>query len=630
MSFSLASVKLSGNPDTSGWSQTFEYKPSDHDKLAKRGYLFVLISTSLQGEGLDKVVVGREIISRVNEEYFGKLEEEPLIALRKALKKVISEFITLGDIEIAAASFLEDRVFVAVGGGSAFYLFRNGGFFKIIESKEGEVVSASGGLQDKDIFVFGTKVFFQSFLRSEIKAVLQNGNLDAVSQVLASHIHSKDQEGRLGAIVLSLSKNLKEGNLRNMFQEEITNEINLNGANLIGEKTAPPKSESNFFGNLKKRFVKNIYLKGEGYDNFPKAYKKTSFLVGILLLVLLFTSVFFGIREKRIADIKSSYEEKLKIAEHELQESYNLYFLNPQRSRELFSQARSRVLGISSLKINDSKYNELVERVKEGEEKILGQYKVTAQLFVDLTIFSEGFEIDDLAVSSGIAYLLDEEDQKIIKVDLSKKSTETFAGPAKVGKSWKLAAYSGRVFVLGEEGLFEIGDERVKIDQTVDKDSLISSYAGNIYLLDRVDSNIYRYSSDGFNFGTKKKWLKDDLDLNLADARILVIDGSLWVVKDKKDIFKFSLGNLSSFEMSGIFPEVEEITDFYTNERCENLYFWEKGKERVVVTTKGGEYKAQYLVEGVKDIQRLIVLEEEKKLFLLSKEKIFYFDLKHF
>ena len=69
----VAPAKLTGNPDPSGWAQVHEFLPQEEDKLLARGQLFAVISTTRHEEGVDSVVAGRELLSRLHKEYFGEI-----------------------------------------------------------------------------------------------------------------------------------------------------------------------------------------------------------------------------------------------------------------------------------------------------------------------------------------------------------------------------------------------------------------------------------------------------------------------------------------------------------------------------------------------------------------------------
>src|SRR3989344_5088828 len=123
MSFQIVSSKVTGKPDRGGWSQVYDFKPAGEVKLKKLGHFFALISTHASrdqpggmdsgGHGdIDNVIVGREILARLHEEYFGKYPDnfsasldsdvKPLLLIKNAVGSVMSEFSEMEGVEIAA------------------------------------------------------------------------------------------------------------------------------------------------------------------------------------------------------------------------------------------------------------------------------------------------------------------------------------------------------------------------------------------------------------------------------------------------------------------------------------------------------------------------------------------------
>jgi len=72
-----------------------------------------------------------------------------------------------------------------------------------------------------------------------------------------------------------------------------------------------------------------------------------------------------------------------------------------------------------------------------------------------------------------------------------------------------------------------------------------------------------------------------------------------------------------------------EITSFYTNESLKYIYFLDRDSKRIVVVVKDGEYKAQYVSDEIGNSRGLVVSEEERKIILLTSDKLFSIDLKH-
>lgn len=110
MSFLVTSIKITGTPGASGWSQVHEFKPDDPEKLNQRGHLFAVVAAAPQA--------GRELILRIQEEYFGALKTTAFYALKSTVQKVTDEFAKKEEeVEVAAAVVLKEVVYSAAGGG---------------------------------------------------------------------------------------------------------------------------------------------------------------------------------------------------------------------------------------------------------------------------------------------------------------------------------------------------------------------------------------------------------------------------------------------------------------------------------------------------------------------------------
>ena len=98
---------------------------------------------------------------------------------------------------------------------------------------------------------------------------------------------------------------------------------------------------------------------------------------------------------------------------------------------------------------------------------------------------------------------------------------------------------------------------------------------------------------------------------------------------EKGQILKFSLGLPRPFSLTGVFPVVGKSLAIYTDDQLENLYILDNENERVVVVTKDGEYKAQYISSDIRESKGLVVSEKEKKIILLNSDKLLSIELEH-
>lgn len=303
--------------------------------------------------------------------------------------------------------------------------------------------------------------------------------------------------------------------------------------------------------------------------------KKTTLSVGIILLVILIASIGFGAKQK------AAKEKAEKMARVE-------------------QEARAR------------------------EEA--GFFEGKPELFLDLTLLSAGFKGDILSASGGNLYTLDKNSKKVIGIEIANKKSKVVAGHGKLNEAFDLASYEDRVFVLDSEGIKEINED---LTEAVKKDwgneALIYAFAGNLYVLDKEGGAIYRYAGSDGNFGSKQNWLASGTKPDFTKAKAWTFDGAVYVLVDNR-ILKFSRGSPQVFSLPA---EILSMTSLYTDEENQFLYILDRENGKVWVLEKDGKFKAQYSAEEIKNAVGLIASEAEKKIILLTGEKLISLEMRH-
>lgn len=633
MPFEAISSRLTGTPSEWVWTQTHEFRPSDEPKFRKRGRLFAIISlrrpAGSRKEGIiDNVDLGREVLLRLNEEYFGDLSKEGLEGLKNAVSRVWNEFNKEGvDLEIIAASIVGRAIYSALAGGGGFWVFRNSRVARILENGEG-IVAASGYPKHGDTLVLGTRSFFRLFSEGVIREALIERDIQRAIEFFAPKVHSQGLAD-VGLVLIRLT-DPEVGDIG--MAERVLEKRNGVPVNYlqrkIGEKSEVKKKALSVLSRF--GFERKLYVRGFGETSERGRRGRVSAFVGVILIVLLLLSIFFGIRRKKEKERLEVYNSEIAKAEHLLDEAVRLYSLNPSQAREIFTEAKTIIYKLQEEGINDPKIDSLKKFFLERQETLLAEYQVKAEEFLDLTLISSGFKGKKIAWYSDHLYILDERGERIVSVEVGSKRSSIAAGPSQIRNAQNFAVYADKIFFINDDGLFEI--EGKKISQISEKDwfgqPLIEVYAGNIYLLERDSSAIWRYTGGEAGFAAKKNWLAEGQGLDLTESVDWGIDGSIWVVKDGL-ILKFSLGSSQDYAIKGVTPPIEKIDAIFVGEDADGVYILENSKKRVVLVSKGGEYKAQYYLEGLDSAFDLVVFGKEKKMILLGGEKLYSVELKH-
>lgn len=587
------SAKTVGISDTSGWPQAYEFRPGNPEETKKRGSLFVVS---------DSKTLELRLTTRLREEYFGDLLQKPFNALKTAVEKTVLESKELGEsLEIAVCSFVGGVVYSVASGGAKVFIYRSGSLAKILESEGMHVVEASGYPERGDVALLVTRGFYGK--------IPQDIMVSSLNGTLKEAVDSFNSRGGVGAVLIKFNERSFVVNppvFKKGFKEKISKFIRT-----INDKI--PKN--------------NIYIKPDVVNDFTTQNKKLTFSVAVVLLVVLTVSIVFGIRQKKVNDLKRKYAPILSAAKKEVDDAINLSSVSPDKSRELFVDSEAKLKEIDALKIKEPEIEDLRRKISDSRSAILGEYAVTPELFLDLSLLSSGFKGDVLSSSGGNVFILDKGGKRIIGVAIDNKKSKVVAGPSVIDEVRDLASYEDRVFILSPDGIYEVGNTKTKVVEKIwSEDVLIRVFAGNMYVLNKTGNMIYRYAGSGNAFGDKQDWLSASARVDFSDAVQWGIDGSVYVLFPNSKIQKFSLGSPHNFNLSGIIPEIGKIDAIYADADNQYVYLLDRAGKRVVVTNKNGKYKAQYIGDQIGDVVSLVVSESEKKIIFLTGERLMSID----
>jgi len=226
--------------------------------------------------------------------------------------------------------------------------------------------------------------------------------------------------------------------------------------------------------------------------------------------------------------------------------------------------------------------------------------------------------------------ILDANKEKVYLLDTEKKSNVVYELKQSGGKL--MTAFAGKIVVFTEKGIAEVDTKNKSVSIKINKDEEwkevvgLASFNGNLYLLDKGASDIWRYLASGEGYGTRKSWFVGSPP-DFSGAISMTIDGAVWVL-EKDKISKFNLSQPESFSLTKMPESFDNPTKIYTSIDDQNLYVLDKGRGKIYEIAKNGEYKASYVWEGIKEASDLVAVESAKKIFLLSGTKIYEIGMK--
>ena len=605
--YTVETAKIVGTPSGGFWSQIHTFFPEDKDKKEKRGDLLVVLVVGGTVEGIEAVAEGREILGRLHEEYYGNLEGSAFERLGKTVEKVSGEY---KGLEVIAASLLGRALFLAIFGQGKVLLKRKGEM-GIVLAGEGSLRTASGFLEEGDKLVLGSDSFFRTISSGVLNAALESNSVSETVETLAPIILGHEDMADAAAVLAAVKKKEEE----TVRSETVINEVEL-------EPELPPKPPS-----LITKFVSHLKIPPRKFLFIRRAEakkKKILFVVALCFLGILTVSFFFGLRRKASGNKQAKLKEAISLAEEKFREGKEVYLLKPAEGKLLIEEAKKIVEQGLSLDTENQELLLLSEQMSKvlaevGEEISLGEMPV----FMDLNLMTEGGSGISFSLFGQKLAILDGEKKKVYLLDIERKSKKVVDGPPQ----GKLIASDEKIYVWGEEGISEVKLKENTASLLIEKDENwkeiigFSVFGGNLYLLDKRSNAIWRYLATEAGFGPRKNWFVGGTP-DLSSAVSLAIDGSIWILK-KEGLAKFTLGRGEDFSLTKMPESFSEPAKIYTAKDLQNLYVLDKGRKKIFVIAKNGEFKTAYFCEDLKEASDLVAVESAKKIFILSGTKIF-------
>lgn len=619
-------AKIVGLPSSGSWAQIHSFAAQEKEKQESHGELIAVIVLKNVSGALSAVEIGREVLARLHEEYFGREEGTVLDRISAALKKISKEFSSL-EPEITASVLWKDYVYLCGLGGGAVFLYREGKLAKLLGREQEETVCVSGKVLAGDVFLSGTEGISLVLKNSEVlKSLSEGASSQELADVIAPLVHKTGQAGVAAAVV-----GITEA------EERVEEEILSIDAQKGGKKRTGMGKDL-FVGRVGRRLQKFIFtlaakLPEKGvYVKKPGSGRRTAVSVGVILILLFSASIFFGIRQKGLKQYMSSYKDRLLQAESFYSDSILQKDVNLPASRELFVKSEGLVKELEREGVKDKRLDSLKQKLVNERGLILGIIEAKPAVFYDLALLRSGVSATELVLYEETLAVLDSGESRILSVSTDGKQAAAVSGKEKLGNTKAVTLYSGRYFSFSEKGVVEsdlrgAGKVVISPDQELGEVSKMAAFGGNLYLFS-ISGEIWRYPTVEGGFGTKQRWLGKGVAPESAQGVDAAIDGSIWVLSKEGKIAKFTRGAPDNFRIMGMDGQFNNPTALYTNENLDSLFVLDRENRRVVEIGKDGAYRKQYLLEEIGKARDMAVSKKARKIFLLIGTKILEIPLK--
>jgi len=621
----LELAKIVGIPSSTSWSGVHTFFPEDPEKMAKRGKLVAVVSLQSVEPGIESVALGREILGRLHEEYFGNLEGGVLERLNASLLKIKEEWPTT---EVTVGVFLsaeEKNVFYLGVLGAGKVLIKRGGLLVelLAGEEEGRIKVGSGLAKEKDVFLIGNKSFFEVISEGTVRASLNLETPQEIVESLAPMVLGRKETAQIAAVVCSL------------FADTLDEIVPLSPLEtIVEEEEAKLPAKESFFKRIKMFFFplrQKIYFRAERQKT---GGRKKTFFVALIFLLLFLGILVLGVNKKRNTEKELRFKQLFSQAEEKYNKAKGVIDSDIDLARLSLEEANNLLGEAEKIKIRKDEVIFLREKVKELLNRTQKDYNLgEIPVFFDLGLLKPQAKATAISRIGSQLIVLDNQNASLYFLDLEKKSSFFFSNE-NLKKAQLLASSSRLIYFLNEKGIFkvEIKEKKVSLiipaSESWGKIVSLAVFADNLYLLDGQNKKIWQYPKKEDGFGALREWLSPGVFLENEPVS-LAIDGFLWILDKEGNISKFVKGKKDRFEIKGV-PKKDllKLKSFYLDGETQNLYLFDSENKKLVVLDKNGLFKSSYSWSGAPEGAEFIdVWEKGKKAILVKDGFVFSFDI---
>ncbi|MDD5749378.1 MAG: hypothetical protein PHO91_01160 [Patescibacteria group bacterium] len=376
--------------------------------------------------------------------------------------------------------------------------------------------------------------------------------------------------------------------------------------------------------------IKEITEKKYNWWQALSLAKKISLIMLFVFVLAFIQSLVFLTQDKDIKNRAEAYQEALTMIEmkYEEVEAKLIYKDEPGAEKTLLEIEQI----IDNLKAASPQQQAEINSLKENLFYKLNRVRRIHVVASPLSLFDLGEIKNTLSLEqkNGLFYLL--ADQGIYLLGEDKPELIYSLPDDQIALSMTDWPDTNRIILessslSGEKSLqiFDLTNKRllgnVRLAPENQNFRDLAIYNNNLYTLDQLAKQIFRYGASGQNFGTGQRWLTENYDLSQANS--LAIDGSIYILENSGQIKNFLRGRSNEFNYHLPHPEIGPNSLIKTFRESDYLYIADPQNQRIIIMDKNGTIKDQYTSQSFDKLTDLTIDPEEKAVYLLNGQQIF-------
>lgn len=529
--------------DEQFWVQVFAKLPFDDVELAQKGSLFGVVKIKKTENWSE---IDMELTAWVDE-YFNGLEKP--VDLSDFYVSLGNKFSVDSGVWISLFAEGGNRRMRAIGAGGLTLNISRGGVEISLSKSLSNSRILSGELKIGDTVTFGVCDFVK--IKDED---LKLEELNSSSSFGCFRVEILDVNNPIVEVVETVedTKNTETDQVEPITEEKVyVAETPIATDKYIGKASV--------FNRLKNLFqIRRNSLIVANEEQTVKR-KKVAFLMGLCFVGLLAVSLVFGGIKKAGQQKENNWIEFSGPIEKALASALEVSKINSSGAKKMVEEARQKFLVGKNEFTDVEKTTALEKRIEDAWVLVSGEKNAELSEAVNLELIRAGVNASKISHSSKDLFsVISAENGLVMSVVLGNKEMKVLAGKG-AGLGWVDSVISkDKAYVLTKGGVFVAGNEANSLifDTAVTDPVGLSLFGSNLYILEKGNKAIFKYSITDSGFGERQRWLKEGQII--ANTPVdMDIDVDVWVLEQGGVLERFRRGLKESFVLTGLPKEIE-------------------------------------------------------------------------
>lgn len=352
---------------------------------------------------------------------------------------------------------------------------------------------------------------------------------------------------------------------------------------------------------------------------------------GGMVLLVLAVAVTVGWR-LRIGTLRRQHTTTLvERSQYAIREARLLSSVDLSRARAILDE-HTRAVEEAIASELDEQNRDMLSSILEGLRKTVDEvsriHRVTPSDYLDLSLVRDGTIGSVMDVADDTLFVLDREDGVVLSVSTITRASLVVGGGEILERARSLAAASDAAYVLTDGEVIAVDASGRSSASVVSSDGewqdaqFIAVYGGNVYVLDRSISELYKYAKEADGLGQRQRWLSPGVTADFSKVLDFAIDGRVWILQSDGVVERFDRGGRTNFRIQPI-DEFAEPVAFAVPVPGSNVWILDRvGKRVVAFDQESGAYVGQWVSDVLADAVDIAVSQQRETLFVLANDAI--------